>query len=201
MTDIIDIPNTTSYMIITRNKSKTYPIITQIPQLANAARGQLYGNINIINQNILYNTNILQKNVKITNKDNEILDIIMNATHKLNADSDILYYQMLYQIINKKYILQVNSRSLIITQSLIFLCNESLMTYNVNLIIIDNYLLKDIYKIKIIENINYIKITFKSSNLFIKRKKWRLRCDNINNAMKLYEECKRLANEQGNYDL
>jgi hypothetical protein len=100
---------------LTRDKSHTYPIITRIPQLANSAR-------------CLEDRRL--GNVKIENKDSQLLDTIMLFTQPLEVDPDIVYYQMLYQVWRKRpgYI---QTRTIIFTPSLLLLCSEDLAQENV----------------------------------------------------------------------
>jgi hypothetical protein len=174
---------TAAFMIVTRDKSHTYPISTRIPQVANLQRNSLKP--------------VSLPNVKIENKDGQLLEAIM----KLTGDSDISFYQLLYQTWRLKPGLKI-PRSIIITKSSILLCLEDLTSIDVKLTMLDKYQLKDIAKI-IHEDNNtlHIVIIFKRMNYLSSKKKWRLYTDSRNISTRVMEELKRACNEVGNNDI
>jgi hypothetical protein len=174
---------TAAFMIVTRDKSHTYPISTRIPQVANLQRNSLKP--------------VSLPNVKIENKDGQLLEAIM----KLTGDSDISFYQLLYQTWRLKPGLKI-PRSIIITKSSILLCLEDLTSIDVKLTVLDKYQLKDIAKI-IHEDNNtlHIVIIFKRMNYLSSKKKWRLYTDSRNISTRVMEELKRACNEVGNNDI
>lgn len=173
-----------AFIIITRDKSRTYPIITKIPQLANVQR-QAKG----------------LTNVRIENKDSELLEQALKYISRYTTNSDIVYYQMVYRYWQKKPGLRT-PRSIILTQSMILLASEQLTSIKVELIILESYLLKDIYKIFYEDN-NPLQlvIQFKKSNVLLSKKKWRIYIESHNAAIKLMEECRRACLDVGNGEI
>lgn len=182
MTNIAEM--TAAYMIVTRDKSHTYPISTRIPQIANIQRNN--------------NKNAPLPNVKIENKDGQLLEQIM----KFTGDSDISFYQLLYQTWRKKPGLKI-PRSIILTKSLILLCSEDLSSIEVKLTILDQYGLKDIAKISHDETNNTLNIVivFKRRNVVSSKKKWRLYTDSRNISSRIMDELKRACHEVGNTEV
>ena len=82
--DDVSAPVVQQYMILTRDKAHTYPIITRLPQIANAIRSNLKPT--------------LLPNVKIDNKDAQLLEHVMKHISTLGSDHDIVHYQMAYQV-------------------------------------------------------------------------------------------------------
>lgn len=72
------------YMILTRDKAKTYPIITGLPKAANAQR-------------VAYHP-IRLRNVKIDNSDFQLVETVMKYTASQGGDHDIVHYQMAFQV-------------------------------------------------------------------------------------------------------
>lgn len=205
---------TAIYMVVTRDKSHMYPIITRIPQVANQRRNNLKP--------------ISLRNVIINNNDNELLDGLMRFNN--NNDRDIIYYQMVFYLKKKKKRTINNqnnlkeiqtdtnntnlststassstlpeyktTRSILITKFFIFLCYENLYKKKIKLKLIDSSNLKDIEKVFIDENNPmYITIQFKRLNMFGSKRKWRLCTEGRNPCDKLLEEVKRACYEVGN---
>lgn len=231
-----------SYMIITRDKARTYPIITQIPQLANSSRDLFtsrYRNALIHDLKHEFNVtttsdntydvlkSLLQGNVCIkVNKENEVRKLIHNIASKvLNVSSEILHYQMLFQSYRKDPEI-LESRTVILTYNVLFLCQEDLASPNINLQIIDYVYMKDIVKLLLEEDSSIFTVIMKSNStssnvsgngdneksvtprnrfsmLLSLTKKWRLKCDDKNKALmiRLHDECKRVCQERGNIDV
>jgi hypothetical protein len=178
-----------AYMIVTRDKSHTYPISTRIPQIANIQRNSMKPQP--------------LNNVKIENKDSQLLEQILKFT---NGDQDISYYQLLYQTWRKKPGMKL-PRSIILTKSLILLCSEDLYSIDVKLNILDSYQLKDIAKISHGEDTtntnsqNHIVLIFKRMNVLSTKKKWRLYSDSRTISQRVIDELKRACEEVGNTDV
>ena len=174
-----------AYMIVTRDKSHTYPIITRIPQVANVQR-------NAMKPKPL-------SNVRIENKDGQLLEQVTKFLGSV-ADHDIIHYQMVYQINSKRPGWKA-PRSIILTQSMLLLCTEDLTSVGVKLTVIDNSALKDVSKIYFEENPLFVTFVFKRTNVLSVKRKWRVFCDARGPSTKLLEECKRACNEIGNSDV
>ena len=85
------------YMIITREKSHTHPIITKIPKAANAARTANSGTRGLTGAD----------NVQIYNQDSQLLDAVVDFAEsksqgKTKHDPDVAHYQMLHQLWRKR---------------------------------------------------------------------------------------------------
>jgi hypothetical protein len=180
-----------SYMIITRDKAHTYPIITKIPQISNAARALLAGEKAF-------------RNVRISNRDDELMNqVIESIKVKLGSsyDADIVHYQMLYQTWRKHPGVQL-PRTVILTPSLLLLIEEDLRCKDVRISLIDHAAARDVSKIILEENPCMITIVFKaSSKMFAVQRKWRLVTAYPNAVTRLQEECRRLCAAHGNVDL
>lgn len=172
------------YLVITRDKARTYPMITRIPQVANVQRAS---------HSLLKLTN-----VKIENKDGQLLEQVMAHIHSLGtSQDDIVHYQLVYQVFKERPTVRL-PRTVIITQSSIILCKENLLSNNVELSIIDSYNLKDIQQIFAEENALFLTVIFKRTTMLARRRKWRFCTDARNPSSKLLEECKRACLEIGN---
>jgi hypothetical protein len=172
------------YMIITREKSHTYLVITRLPQVANQIRNS-------------YQPYPLT-NVKIENKDSQLVEQVMRYI-QVQGIHDVVYYQMCFQTRSKAPTVFL-PRSLILTQSLILLCYEDLASSDVQLAVLECWKLKDIHKISVDESNNLqLIVTFAMrTNVFGNRKKWRLLTDSRNASNKMLEELRRARNNLGN---
>jgi hypothetical protein len=177
-----------SYMILTRDKSRNSPIITRIPQVSNAAR--------CIEDNRL-------GNVKIINKSQQFVDAVSKLLSTNSIEADILHYQMLFQVNKKESSSGGNPllpRTIILTPSVLLLCDEDLCNEEVSVKIIDRVEVKNIWRMRQ-DNIDkdplYFTITFKSTSLFAKSKKWSLKAESKQAIARLQEECKRIHTTQG----
>ncbi|RYH19292.1 hypothetical protein EON65_26295 [archaeon] len=162
-------------------------MITKIPQVANAQRQQQSGLLKV-------------GNVKISNLDSSLLEQVLSYVQALGSHhDDIVHYQMLYLVDkNAKGQIVKLPRTVIITQSLILLCHENLMSSAVELKILDSYSLKDIQQIYAEENALYVSVVFKRTKMLAKKKKWRLCTEGRNPSNKFVEECKRACADVGN---
>lgn len=179
-------PIVQQYMIVTRDKAHTYPIITRLPQIANAIRGNLKP--------------VPLANVKIENKDAQLLEHVMKYISNMGTDNDIVHYQMVYQVWRTRPGVRI-PRTVILTQSLILLCSEELHSVNIGLKVLDSASLKDVFKIYPEDNPLYMTIVFKPSSVFSSRRKWRLCTDSRNTVSRLLEESRRACAEKGNPDV
>lgn len=172
------------YMIITREKSRAYPLITRIPQVANQIRNN-------------HQPNPLT-NVKIENKDSQLIEQVTRYI-QAQGDHDIVFYQMCFQTRSKAPTVLL-PRSIILTQSLILLCYEDLWSTEVHLNVLECWKLKDIHKIAVDDNNPMqLVLTFaKRTNVIGNRKKWRITTDSRNASTKLLEELRRACNDLGN---
>lgn len=174
-----------SYMLLTRNKSSTYAIITKVPTVANLARGALDKSL---------------RNVRIENKDADLLDCVIRNVSNLGLDPDIIHYQMLYQTWPNLIGIAI-PRTVILASKMILLCDEDLDSFKVNLKILDSANVKDIWKIQNIGDPLVVEFIFKPQSLFAKRRKWVLKCDNRSSSIRLQEDCRRICNESGNNEV
>jgi hypothetical protein len=84
----------------------------------------------------------LFKNVRITNRDSELL----------NKVSDISQYQMAFQVWRKHPGLSV-PRTVIFTPTTFLLCDEDLTTSNVQLTVLDSAAVKDVHKVSYLSSV------------------------------------------------
>lgn len=179
-------PVVQQYMILTRDKAHTYPIITRLPQIANAIRSNLKP--------------VVLPNVKIDNKDAQLLEHVMKYISSLGSDHDIVHYQMVYQVWRTRPGVKI-PRTIILTQSLILLCSEELHTVDIGLKVLDSAGLKDVFKIYPEDNPLFVTVVFKPSSVFSSKRKWRLCTDSRATVTRLLEECRRACVEKGNPDV
>lgn len=172
------------YMIITREKSRAYPLITRIPQVANQIRNN--------------HQPMPLTNVKIENKDSQLIEQVTRYI-QAQGDHDIVFYQMCFQTRSKAPTVLL-PRSIILTQSLILLSYEDLLSTEVQLNVLECWKLKDIHKIAVDDNNPMqLVLTFaKRTNVIGNRKKWRITTDSRNASSKLLEELRRACNDLGN---
>jgi hypothetical protein len=172
-----------SYMIVTKDKSRTSAIISVVPQLASERRR---------NQ-----TPPLPK-VLIANKDSQLLDAVSDITRRLKSDeTDIVHYQILYQIWKQKPGVAIE-RSLIVTPKVLLLCEESIdpSSLNVTVRAIDSVRLKDIYRVRAEDDPLKLTLIMKPEGKvsFVKRK-WRLLGDAAMAISRAYEEIRKVNTE------
>ncbi len=165
-----------SYMVLARDKGKTYSILEKIRHEANIARSQ---------------------NVTITNKDNELINAVMATALTLGVDHDVTYYQMLHQVWRKRpgY---VQPRTIIILPAMILLCEEDLTSLDVHLEVLDTASFKDVYKIVAEDSPLKLTLIFKSKRSLGARRKWRLKAENRKAIERLQDEIRRGCVEHGN---
>ena len=112
-------------------------------------------------------------------------------------DPDVVHYQMLFQIWRNKPGVSA-ARSVVLTPSLLLLCEEDLSSVDVHLKILDTAFLKDVWKITPEANPLQLTFIFKPTSVFATRRKWRLRADSRQAMAKLEEECRRVCTEANN---
>jgi hypothetical protein len=171
------------YMILTREKTRTYPLITRVNKAANLQRSSFVP--------------IPLPNVNIDNKDFQLVEQVMHLTLSLGGDHDILHYQMAYQVWRKRPGVKL-PRTIILTQSLLILCSEELSRPDIQLDVIDTAALSEVQKIYMDDNPLYVTFVLKSSALFAKTRKWRMCTDSRATSTRLQEECRRACAEKGN---
>lgn len=171
------------YMILTREKTRTYPLITRVNKAANLQRGCFVP--------------IPLPNVQIDNKDFQLVEQVMHCTLSLGGDHDIVHYQMAYQVWRKRPGVKL-PRTIILTQSLLMLCSEGLNQPDIHLDVIDTAALTEVQKIYMDDNPLYVTFVLKSSALFAKTRKWRMCTDSRATSTRLQEECRRACAEKGN---
>lgn len=174
-----------AYMIVTRDKSHTYPIITRMPQVANIQR-------NARKPKAL-------SNVRIENKDGQLLEQVTRYLGN-RGDNDINHYQMVYQVNTKRPGWKA-PRSIVLTKSMLLLCSEDLNSVNVKLQVLDSSQLKDVFKIYHEENPLFVTFVFKRTGVLSTKRKWRVFCDARQPSAKLLEECRQACQSVGNMDV
>ena len=177
----VDVDPGFTYIFITREKSRTYPIITTIPPLANSVRA-------VVDKSL--------KKVLIENKDAQLLDGVMDILRSFkNTQLDVLHYQMCFQYRRNKADKMI-PRSIILSQEMLLLCDEDLTTPSVQLKLVDSIKLKGISRVKIEDNPHCMTIYFKSN--VVTSRKWRLFFETRTAASRTRDECKRACSEVGN---
>ena len=175
------------YMILTREKTRTYPLITRINKAANSQRSAFHP--------------IPLCNVQIDNKDFQLVEKVMQCTLSLGGDHDIVHYQMAFQIWRKRPGVKL-PRTIIVTHSLLILCTEELNRPDIHLEVLDYARLSDVQKIFMDDNPLFVTFVLKSGALFglglAKTRKWRMCTDSRATSTRLQEECRRACAEQGN---
>lgn len=171
------------YMIITREKSHTHPIITKIPKAANATRTANSGTHSLTGAN----------NVLIFNKDSQLLDAVVEFAEsrsqgKVKHDPDIAHYQMVHQLWRKRPGVSA-PRSVVVTSTLLMLCSENLLEQDVKLTVLDSSSVSDVSKIVAEDaDASCVTIIFKSASFGITQRKWRLRLKSTAAASKFLSD-------------
>lgn len=175
-------------MVITRDKSRLYPIISNIPKSANTRRAELHSS--------------LVRNVAIENKDQQLVENILAYTSSLGSDHDIVHYQMAYQTWRTRPGVKV-PRTVVLTQSMALLCAEQLDSTEVQLEIVDTADLMDVYKILSEDNPMYVTFIIKPARKMLmgSKRKWRLCTDSRTASARLQDICRRTCAEKGNPDV
>ena len=177
------------YMILPRNKSKTHPLVTQVPQAANALR--LRGSDPSAEER-------KRRKVRIINADSQLFSAVTSiSASRGNSKSggetntarhvDVCHYQMLHQLWRKND--KCAPRTVIITDTLLFLCDEDYQSTEVQLTVLDSASTADIFKVKAESDPLNVTVVFRpSSVLGITYRKWRLRAPDVASAQKVAAE-------------
>jgi len=177
------------YMILPRNKSKTHPLVTQVPQAANALR---------LRGSDLSAEESKRLKVKIFNADSQLFSAVTSiSASRGNSKSsgetntarhvDVCHYQMLHQLWRKNC--ACAPRTVIITDTLLFLCDEDYQSTEVQLTVLDSASTADIFKVKAESDPLNVTVVFRpSSVLGITYRKWRLRAPDLASAQKMTAE-------------
>ena len=177
------------YMVLTRNKARTHPIVTRIPQAANALR---------------LAADSRRSKVAIINMDAQLIEVISVATAALSkprssafgakekeetkASVDICHYQMLYQVWRKLPNVS-DARTLVITDKYLFLCTENYSSVDVQLTVLDSAPITDVAKAQAEADPLCVTVIFRpSSVLGITGRKWRLKATDTMASQKLLAE-------------
>jgi hypothetical protein len=174
------------YMVVTREKSNTHPIITKIPKAANSARTDRTNTVSAM----------ISDNVKIFNRDSQLLDAVADyAESKSHGkskkhDPDIAHYQMLHQIWRKRPGVSA-PRSIVITSTFLLLCIEDLHRQDVKLSVLDYSSVGDISKVIAEDDPFCVTVVFKSASFGITQRKWRVRLSSTAAASKLLQDLRK----------
>jgi hypothetical protein len=168
------------YVVLTREKVRTYPIITRVNQLANAVRIALKPSP--------------RPTVQIENKDGQLIECV---TGLLGADPDIVHYQMGYQLVGKNHNERV-PRTVILTQTLALLCCEDVSSVEVKLRILDSSALKDVARVYVKDNPLLVTYKLKGSTMFSGKRTWRMCLESNTAASRLLDETRRACADVGN---
>lgn len=181
-----DTPTSASYIIITRDKSRTHPIITAAPQHANALR--------------LAREPPLSK-VYLQNKDAQLLDAVSDMVHSVGGDeSDIVHYQMLYQIWKQKPGIAV-PRTFIITPRMFLLCDEDVSSRDVIIKLVDSVMIKDIHKVRPEDDPLKLSLIMKPAGMSFSKRKWRMLADTSMTMSRVLDEIRKALAEGGGVDV
>ena len=166
-------------MIVTKDKSRTHPIITTVPTISNIQR-QIHDPP-------------LPK-VLITNKDSQLLDCVAEMIHSLGGiEIDIIFIQLLSQIWKQTPGYSV-PRTLILTPKRLLLCDENLSNENVEIKLLDSVLLKDIFKIRPEDDPLKLTLIMKpQSKVSLVKRKWRLLGDSALIIVKIMDELRKAS--------
>lgn len=172
-----------TYMVVTRDKGRTHPIITAVPQIANVAR--------------LKREPPLQK-VKLANKDSQLLDAVADIVQKLGGvETDVVHYQMLYQIWKQKPGIAA-PRTLILTPKYFLLCDEDVSHRDVRISVIDSVKVSDIHNVRPEDDPVKLSLIMKpTGSLSFTKRKWRLQADSSIIMSRVLDEIRKVFTEAG----
>jgi hypothetical protein len=177
--DNIGQENVYSYSILPRDKSRTSKLITKIPQSANMERNDKL-------------TEDRRSNVKIINRDSQLLENISKYTQNIGMYPDIIHYQMLFQIKKSKSSLTHKACTIILTSDLIVLFKENFSIDDVDTTLIDSASYKDILKIEIDKyNPMIFTIILRPKKVFYSKRQWLLTAEYPATIIKLHDELKK----------
>lgn len=191
------------YMVLPRDKARTYSIIARIPKAANIKRSEFVP--------------IPLPNVQISNNDFQLVQRVMECTASQGTGGggdlhcDIVHYQMLFQVWRSKPHLKA-PRTLVMTKTLLLLCRERLTSSDVSIDVIDQALLSDVQKIVVAatgaataatgaataagvatgaDSPLHVTLVIRPPKVFAAARKWRLCTDSLAASSRLQEECRR----------
>jgi len=174
------------YMVLPRDKARTYSIIASIPKAANIQRSEYLP--------------IPLPNVQISNNDFQLVQRVMECTasQDTGGDHDIVYYQMLFQVWRSKPHLKA-PRTIVMTKTLLLLCRECLTSSDISMEVIDKALLSDVQKIiaPAADSPLHVTLVLRPPKLFAAARKWRLCLDSHAASSRLQEECRRACSAAG----
>jgi hypothetical protein len=169
---------TMTYMLITKDKARTHPIITTIPHVANLLREA--------------HVPPLPK-VLIANKDSQLLDSLLELIQSLGGglDTDVVLTQFISQIWKQRPGYAI-LRTLILTSQRLLLCAERVERVDVQLELVDSVLLKDIHKIRPEDDPRRLTLIMKpQGKMSLVKRKWRLESDSPMIIVKLTDEIRK----------
>lgn len=182
------------YMVLPRDKARTYSIIARIPKAANIKRSEFVP--------------IPLPNVQISNNDFQLVQRVMECTASQGTGGggdlhcDIVHYQMLFQVWRSRPHLKA-PRSLVMTKTLLLLCRERLTSSDISIDVIDQALLSDVQKIVVAtgaatggvataaDSPLHVTLVIRPPKVFAAARKWRLCTDSLAASSRLQEECRR----------
>ena len=168
-----------SYCILPRDKSRTSKIITKIPQSANIERNSKLAEGK-------------RSNVKIINRDSQLLENISKYTHNIGMYPDIIHYQMLFLMKKNKSGTTNKACTIILTPDLVLLFKENFSIDDVDTSLIDSASYKDILKIEIAKgNPLILTMVWKPKKVFYSKRQWLLTADHSLTITKLHDELKK----------
>jgi hypothetical protein len=173
-----------TYMVITKDKARTHPIITTIPHVANLLRESRFPPL---------------PKVVISNKDSQLLDCLLELIQSLGGglDTDIIFTQYISQIWKQRPGYSI-LRTLILTSQRLLLCAESLERVDVKLDLIDSVMLKDIHRIRPEDDPTKVTLIMKpQGKMSLVKRKWRLQSDSPMIIVKLTDEIRKTMEASG----
>lgn len=173
------------YMVLPRDKARTYSIIASIPKAANIQRSEFLP--------------IPLPNVQISNNDFQLVQKVMECTasQDTGGDHDIVYYQMLFQVWRSKPHVKA-PRTIVMTKTLLLLCRECLTSSDISIEVVDKALLSDVQKIApAADSPLHVTLVLRPPKVFAAARKWRLCLDSPAASSRLQEECRRACSAAG----
>jgi len=172
------------YMVLPRDKSRTYSIIARVPKAANIQRSEFHP--------------IPLPNVQIDNNDFQLVQRVMDCTASQGdgGDHDIVLYQMLFQVWRTKPDSKA-PRTIVMTKTLLLLCRECLTSSDISIEVIDKAQLSDVQRIVVVDSPLHVTLVLRPSRVFATARKWRLLTDSPAASNRLQEECRRACSVAG----
>jgi len=180
------------YMVLPRDKARTYAIIARVPKAANIQRSEFLP--------------IPLRNVAIDNNDFQLVQRVMERVCSRGGglqgeDHDIVYYQMLFQVSRRSKPSDLKApRTIIMTKSLLLLCRERLTSSDIAIDVVDQAALSDVQKIIVGDKDSsplHVTLVLRPTSVFAASRKWRLYADSSIACRRLQEECRRCCAAAG----